>query len=87
MATFKKLTWTTEDPKEMMLARVKIFGNDYLGFRLMECTDGLIRLIDGQKQSREDRYSIVVNSIEEGKREAQLLYERYCAEIVINICE
>lgn len=87
MKTFKKLEWTSENPEKMLLAKVKIFGDDYLGFSIVKNDSGELRLIDGQKKPDEDGFSTLVKSVEEGQREAQFLYEQYCSEIVLNICK
>ena len=47
----------------------------------MNCADGKLRLIDFTN----DNEKHIVNSVEDGKRRAQEIFDKYCMEILHNI--
>lgn len=78
---FKKLEWSGNDPKGIMTSYTTVFQNNQIGFRIMNCADGKLRLIDFAN----DMEKHIVNSVEDGKRKAQELFDKYCMEILHNI--
>ncbi len=79
---FKKIEWIGNDPHGMMTSYTKVFGYKQIGFRIMNCADGLLRLVDN---TTDDMKMYVIHSVEEGKEKAQALFEQYCNEIIRNI--
>ena len=79
--SFKKIEWCGADPKRIMTSYTTIFGNNQIGFRIMNCADGKLRLIDFSNDKEEH----VIVSVEDEKRKAQELFDKYCMDILHNI--
>lgn len=79
---YKQIEWNGTDPKIMLTSYTKVFGNNQIGFRIMNCADGNLRLMDF---TNSEMKSYIVKSVEAGKEMAQSLFDSYCDEILRNI--
>lgn len=80
---YKKIKWSGDDPHGMVTSYTKVFGYKQIGFRIMNCADGFLKLIDNTTVEME---MYVIHSVEEWKERAQLIFEQYSDEIMKNIC-
>lgn len=81
ITSFKKIEWCGDNPKGILTSYTTIFGDNKIGFRIMNCADGKLRLIDFSNDKEEH----VVVSVEDGKKKAQELFDKYCMDILHNI--
>lgn len=90
MIKFKKLQWKGENPNKGINTSVIIFtGPDKdrrlkISFEIKTYADKLY-LADYQKEYYD--HLIDITSVEEGKELAQKTFEKFCQEILNNICD
>ena len=81
---YKMIKWSeSDDPRCVIASYTKVFEHNHIAFRIMYDADGVLKLIDN---TTDDIEMYVINSIEEGKEKAQEIFEKYCNEIMENIC-
>lgn len=79
---FRQIKWDGNDPKRILTSYTNVFGNNQIGFRIMNCADGSLNLIDF---TNNEMKIYIIKSVEEGKEMAQSLFDSYCDEILRNI--
>lgn len=81
---WKQIVWDGNNPHGVMTSYTPLFDNRNIRFRIMYNGNGELMLMDFQATRKTCH---IINTVDDGKKLAQQLYENYCDEIFNNLAE